>query len=145
MRILLTGPSCAGKTCMSEQFSSALIVHLDEAEGERFRPESGQEGRQPGLVIYEGMPSGSNSAVKKFLGEMDAVLLLEPAASVRLLRCWRRDGWRHIFRWLYNEWCWRVFCRPLIKEHHNVRRIRWEASSKSEYAAHTVEAGDFLG
>ena len=128
MRILLTGPSGAGKTKLAKQFPAVRVIHLDQIEDEQLIPEYRPETRESCIILYEGMLSGSDSAVEKFLGEMDAVLLLEPRGTVRFLRCWRRDGWRNVLTWLHNEFCWRVICRPLIRRHHNVRRIRWEPS-----------------
>jgi uridine kinase len=127
MRVFLTGPSCAGKTELAKQLP-AVVIHLDQARDEQSMTESGREDHASDLIVYEGIPCGSDSSVKKFLGEIDMVLLLDTAVTVRLLRCWRRDGWQSTFRWLYNEWCWRVICCPLIREHHNIRRIRWEAA-----------------
>jgi hypothetical protein len=128
MKILLTGPSCAGKTDLAKQFPADVLIHLDQLHHEQLKLDSRPENYKFSIILYEGIPSGSDSSVKKFLGEMDAVLLLEPAGPVRLLRCWRRDGWRNVLRWLYNEICWRALCRPLVRSHHNVRRIRWKAS-----------------
>ena len=131
MKILLTGPSGAGKTALASQLPAASVIHLDQFQVQRFMLASDQESSESGFVLYEGMPAGADSLVKEFLKTMDVVLLLEPAAPVRLFRCWQRDGWRNIFRWCHNEWCWRVICRPLIREHHNVRKIRWETSLKN--------------
>ena len=128
MRILLTGPSGAGKTVLAKQLPAASVIHLDQIADQPFTSQTDQECCEAGFILYEGMPAGADSLVKEFLREMDLVLLLEPAAPIRLLRCWQRDGWRNIFTWCHNEWCWRVVCRPLIREHHNVRKIRWETS-----------------
>ena len=134
MRVFLTGPSCAGKTELARQLPAAVVIHLDEARDGQSMANTWPEEQASGLVVYEGIPCGSDASVKKFLREMDTVLVLDTAVTVRLLRCCRRDGWRSIFRWLYNEWCWRVICRPLIREHHDIRRIRPEASGTAEGA-----------
>jgi uridine kinase len=126
MKVLLTGPSCAGKTNLAKQLSVAFVLHLDSTNDAKCILEPRLGGRGDNTILYEGMLSGSVSSSKAFLDEMDVVLLLEPAAFTRLMRCWQRDGWQHTLRWLRNEWYWRTFCRPLVVQHRNLLRIRWE-------------------
>ena len=109
MRILLTGPSCSGKTCLARQFPAWIVQHLNK-EGTAAYPAEGTDDREQ-VTIYEGISCGTAASVGEFLKRMDIVLVLNAPVLARLRRCLARDGMRGLSRWVYNEFCWRRYCR----------------------------------
>ncbi len=127
MNILLTGPSCAGKTSLAKQFNAKVTIELDMYTDvcslpNQHKPCKGQNE----TVVYEGIVCGPDRAVKDFIKSMDAVFIVTANPIVRFLRCTYRDGYLGVPRWLFNELCWWRFCRPLVLQHEQVRMLIWE-------------------
>jgi hypothetical protein len=121
MRVLITGPSCAGKTAFAAALAGDLVHHLDRGCGK-----PGAQSREvTGAVVFEGLVSDSG-ADPALVETIDLVLVLEASLVVRLARCLRRDGVAGVPRWLRNEWGWRRFGWRQLRSFRRVRRVVWE-------------------
>lgn len=127
MKILLTGPSCAGKTTLACQLPVSKVVHLDSYKDGTLIRDTSSEVRLEQVLVYEGIVSGSEFSARGFLDLMNLVLLLEPPLPSRFLWCISRDGAMGTFRWVYNEFCWWFFARSLVLRHPHVLRVSWES------------------
>ena len=113
MLILITGPSCSGKTSFSRLWSDVDRIHLDRKPADlvcRLR----QARQQEGPTIVEGLLDGGPGAIRTIVESVDCVIVLTDALSRRLVRAVRRDGLLGVPYFLYNEFCWRTYVRPVV-------------------------------
>jgi energy-coupling factor transporter ATP-binding protein EcfA2 len=119
LRILVTGPSCSGKTTYCRALAGRRIVELDSQpslEGLLSAPEDE-------ALLFEGIPSGSDSEMANFVSRMDLILLLTTSFEARLQRMLARDGPAGLGRFLYNEFAWRSFVAGLFEGNARVWRV----------------------
>ena len=96
MRLLITGPSCSGKTHFAHNWSEREVVRLDHYGSVR---EIGHLKTQRN-VIFEGILSGEDSEVVDFLSTLDCVILLRASMHQRLKRTVKA------------RWVWRAASLP---------------------------------
>lgn len=111
MNVLVTGPSCAGKTTYCRSRTGCRLVELDllPPVGELEIPADGAE-----RCLFEGLPSGSDKEIAGFAAAMDRVFVLDTAFDERLRRIIEKDGPLAFGCFLYNEYAWRTYLLPIF-------------------------------
>ena len=106
MRLLLTGPSCSGKTTICRANQHGRRIHLDQVGPVDDWIDSLDAHEH---VVFEGLPSGSDQGIAAFRDHMDQVIVLAVPFGIRLARMIARDGPEGLGRFLYNEFAWNTY------------------------------------
>ncbi len=127
LRVLITGPSCAGKTTVGRAQARGAVIHLDQVESVDALLERLDDNAED--CVFEGMPSGSDEGIAVFRDRMDQVMVLDEPFATRLERALERDGPRALGRFLYNEFAWRTYLAGLFATGTNIRHLSAEEAS----------------
>ena len=116
MLIIVTGPSCSGKTSFARNWSKSRLVQLDtyttlECLAHALADLDVAENQ---TIILEGVVSGTPSDAIDLIGRADCVIVLKAGFFARLGRAVRRDGPQCLARFLWNEFAWHRYCKPLL-------------------------------
>lgn len=124
MKILVTGPSCSGKTAYVRSLANhSKLVELDLYES---APDVLALARSSESLLFEGLPSGTDRQMAEIVAGMDLILVLDTPFAVRLRRMIDRDGPESLGRFLFNEFAWHRYLVPLLEAHPRARFVREE-------------------
>ncbi len=124
MKILVTGPSCSGKTAYVRTLAkNHKLVELDlyESAADVVALATSNE-----PLLFEGLPSGTDQQMAEIVAAMDLILVLDTPFSIRFRRMIDRDGPESLGRFLFNEFAWHRYLVPLLEGQPRARFVREE-------------------
>lgn len=132
MKILVTGPSCSGKTAYVRSLpKNHKLIELDlyESAADVLALAQGSES-----LLFEGLPSGTDQQMADIVACMDLILVLDAPFAIRFQRMIDRDGPESLGRFLFNEFAWHRYLMPLFEGNPKARFVREEELPKDPFS-----------